>query len=324
MTRHAGWLALMLVVFAGPVAAAKADLDYQRLRGTLDDLAADKVLGPLAPAERALAEQAVQALPEAGRKEHDHLVYIAERRVDIAYATAQAIEQERKLDQLDREHDRILLAASRRDAEQARLEAEKQRIQSMAQAEETDRLRAEAEAARVAGEQSAADADLARKQAKQTKRLADAQAKEAELARKEAQLAEAATSDLRGRMQSLRPARGAHGMQMTIDDIAFVPGKPALRPAASSNLDKVVAFVNGNPRKPIRIEGHTDNRGDANANAQLSQHRAEAVRDALVAAGVDASRITVSGRGEADPVAANDSEEGRARNRRVDVILFDR
>jgi outer membrane protein OmpA-like peptidoglycan-associated protein len=315
-------LALLLVFSAQ--AAAKNDLDYERLRGALADLAADPVLGQLAQAERALADQAVQAIAAAGRSEHAHRVYIAERRVDIAYATAQAIDQERRLEKLDREHDRILLAASRRDAEQARLEAEKQRIQSLAQAEEADRLRAEADAARAQGEQSAQDADLARRQAEQTKRLADAQAREADLARKEAQLAEAAATDLRGRLQSLRPTRGAHGMQMTLDDIAFAPGKAALRPEARANLTKVVAFVNQSPKKAIHVEGHTDSRGNANANQLLSQRRAEAVRDALVGAGVDVGRITALGLGEDQPVASNDTDEGRAKNRRVDVILEDR
>jgi len=313
----------LLLAFAGQ-AAAKTDLDYERLRGALNDLAADPVLGQLAQAERALADQSVQAITTGGRSDHAHLVYIAERRVDVAYATAQAMDQERRLDQLDREHDRILLAASRRDAEQARLEAEKQRIQSLAQAEEADRLRAEADAARAQGEQSAQDADLARRQAEQTKRLADAQAREADLAHKEAQLAEAAATDLRGRLQSLRPTRGAHGMQMTLDDIAFAPGKAALRPEARANLSKVVAFVNQDPKKAIHIEGHTDSRGNANANQLLSQRRAEAVRDALVGAGVAAGRITALGLGAEQPAASNDTDEGRARNRRVDVILEDR
>jgi outer membrane protein OmpA-like peptidoglycan-associated protein len=314
---------LGLVAVAPLAMAAKTDLDYERLSATLNDLAADPVLGPLAPAERALADQAVQAIVAHGArgKEHAHLVYLAERRVDIAYGTAQAINQERRLDQLDREHAQILLAASRHDAELARLEAEKQRIQSLAQAEESERLRAEADAAR---EQSEQDIDLARRQAEQSQRVAEAQAREAELARKEAQLAEAAATDLRGRLRTLHATRGAHGLQMTLDDIAFAPGRSALRPEARANLDKVVAFVDKDPRKPIRIEGHTDSRGNADANQLLSQRRAEAVRDALVAAGVDAGRISAIGLGEAQPVASNDSEEGRAKNRRVEVILEDR
>ncbi len=282
-------------------------------------LAADPKLGNLAPAERALAEQAVQALNDSsgGKAEHAHRLYVAERRVDIAYAAAQAVDTENRVAQLDREHDRILIEASRRELENARMEAEKQRIASMVQAEESDRLRAE-------GEQSAAAAESARAQsANKRKRIADAQAKEAELARKEAQLAELAASDLRGRLQNMRATRGAQGMQMTLDDIAFAPGRAALRPEAKSSLGKLVAFVNKDPSKPIRIEGHTDGRGNANANQLLSQKRADSVRDALIAAGVAANRMTSVGLGEDNPVADNETEEGRAKNRRVDVILED-
>jgi len=303
--------------------AAKADLDYARLRASLNDLAADPVLGQLAPAERALADQSVQALIDSSGKERAHLLYLAERRVDIAYATAQAIDQERRLDKLDREHDQILLAASRRDAEQARLEAEKQRIQSLAQAEEAERLRAEADAARAQGEQNAQDAENARREAAQTKRLADAQAKEAALSRKEAQLlAEAAAADGRAAPAAARdttaPAR------MTIEDAAFSPGLPTLRADARANIARVVAFVNKQPSKPVRIEGYSDKGGSTADSRALSQKRAEAVRDALIAAGVEARRITAVGLGEAQPVAANTSEAGRAKNRRVEVVLENR
>lgn len=318
------WIpALLLLAATVAATAAKSDLDYARLRASLNDLAADPVLGKLAPAERSLAEQAVQAIADTSGKEHAHLVYLAERRVDIAYATAQAIDQERRLDKLDREHDQILLAASRHDAEQARLEAEKQRIQSLAQAEEADRLRAEADAARAQGEMSAQEAANARKQAEQTKRLADAQAKEAALSRKEAQLlAEAAAADARARPQTA-PASGA-GKQMVLEDSAFAPGSSTLRREARADVSAIAAFVNRAKSKPIRIEGHTDNSGNANANLVLSQRRAEAVRDALIGAGVDARRITTFGMGQAQPVAPNSTEEGRARNRRVAVILEDK
>ena len=319
------WITTLLLTVSAAATAAKTDLDYARLRASLNDLAADPVLGKLAPAERALAEQAVQAVADKGGSgdEHKHLVYLAERRVSIAYATAQAIDLERRLDKLDREHDQILLAASRHDAEQARLEAEKQRIQSLAQAEEAERLRAEADAARAQGEMSAQDAVNARKQAEQTKRLADAQAKEAALSRKEAQLlAEAAAADARARAPAA-PATGA-SKQMVLNDSAFAPGAATLRPEARSNVSAIAAFVNRDKTKQIRIEGHTDNGGNANADLVLSQRRAEAVRDALVGAGVDSRRITTFGMGQAQPVAPNTTEEGRAKNRRVDVILEDR
>ncbi len=301
-----------------PAHAAREDLDYERLRSSLSSLANDPALGNLAPAERALAEQAVTALNDSsgGKAEHAHRLYIAERRVDIAYAAAQAVDAERRLAQLDREHDRILLEASRREAEAARMEVEKQRIQSMLQAEESDRLRAE-------GEQNAAAAENARAQAAQTQKLADVQAKEAELARKEAQLAELAAADLRGRLQNMHATRGAQGMQMTLDDVAFAPGRAALRPEAKASLGKLVAFVNRDPSQTILIQGHTDGRGNPNANQLLSQRRADSVRDALIAAGVAANRMTSTGMGANQPVADNATEEGRARNRRVDVILQD-
>lgn len=312
------WFALVLLLAAGGVYAAKQDLDYERLRASLNTLAGDPTLGNLAPAERALAEQSVQALNDSsgGKAEHAHRLYVAERRVDIAYAAAQAVDAERRVTQLDREHDRMLLEASRREAESARMDAEKQRIASMVQAEESDRLRVE-------GEQSAAAADAARAQAEQTKRVADAQAKEAELARKEAQLAELAAADLRGHLQNMRATRGAQGMQMTLDDVAFAPGRAALRPEAKASLGKLVAFVNKDASKPIRIEGHTDSRGNPNANQILSQKRADSVRDALIAAGVAVSRMSSVGLGQDNPVADDGTEEGRAKNRRVDVILED-
>jgi outer membrane protein OmpA-like peptidoglycan-associated protein len=311
-------LAALLIALGTVSHAARQDLDYERLRASLNALAADPVLGNLAPAERALAEQAVQALNDSsgGKGEHAHRLYIAERRVDIAYAAAQAMDTERRAAQLDRDHDRILLEASRREAENARMDAEKQRIQSMLQAEESDRLRAQ-------GEENAQAAEAARAQAAQTQKLADVQAKEAELSRKEAQLAELAAADLRGRLQNMRATRGAQGMQMTLDDIAFAPGRSALRPEAKASLGKLVAFVNRDPTKPIRIEGHTDSRGNPNANQMLSQRRADSVRDALIAAGVAANRMTSIGMGEDQPVADNQTEEGRAKNRRVDVILED-
>ncbi len=312
---------LALLSLCGLADAVKRDLDYERLRASLSQLETDPALGGLAPAEVARAQAALKALLDehGSGKVRNHLVYVAERRIDIAYAAAQTADQARKLAQLDREHDQILLEASRHEAEQARIEAEKARIQSLAQAEEVERLRAEAQAARAQG---AHEVEAARKESAQSKRVAEAQAREAELARKEAQLAEAAAHSLRTRLSNLKATQGSRGLQMTLDDIAFAPGQSSLKPEARGHLDKLIQFVNQD-KKRIRIEGHTDSRGNPNANQLLSQKRADAVRDALIAAGVNAKRITTAGLGEDQPVADNATEEGRAKNRRVDVILED-
>lgn len=294
-------LIVALALFAGATAwAAKADLDYERLRNTLGQLKADPALGALAPSEIALAEQALAVLAEQGGRgrEHDHFVYIAERRIDIAYAAAQAVEQERKLQRLDREHDQILLAASRRDAEQARLELEKQRIQSLAQAEEADRLRAEADEARAQNEQSSQQADTAKKQALQARKLADAQAREAELARKEAQLLEAS-----GASSSAKGPEGKGAAASTVIADAFASGQAALKPGAKAQIGRIAAAAGG---KTVRVEAHADTAG-------LAEQRAHAVRDALVAAGIPAKRIS----------ATSTTTKGAAA-RQVDVSIGER
>lgn len=281
------FVAMALLLGVAGFAHAKDDLDYDRLRSSLNQLRNDRVLGALAPAEIALAEQSLALLTTAGRKDHDHFVYLAERRIDIAYATAQAVERERALQQLDREHDQILIAASRRDAEQARLELEKQRIQSLAQAEESDRLRAEADAARAQSEQTSAQADTAKKQAAQARKLAEAQAREAELARKEAALLAATGAPA--------PKGATPPGPIILGDNAFAPGQALLKPAVQAQINKIAAAAGTSAR--VHVEAHADDAGSAKANLALAKERAQAVRDALVATGIAAGRITVVGRG---------------------------
>jgi outer membrane protein OmpA-like peptidoglycan-associated protein len=282
-----------LVLVSAPAWAQKTDADYARLRGNLNQLIDDRALGSLAPAEIALAEQALADLAEFGgkRKLHDHYVFLAERRIEIAYAAAQSVVQERKLQALDREHDQILLAASRRDAEQARLELERQHIQSLAQAEEAERLRQAADEARQESEQTSKEAETAKKQAAQARQLATAQAREAELARKEAELLVASGAKPPAAKAAAEAKAAA---PMTLGETAFASGQAALKPAASAQIAKIAAAAAG---KPIRIEAYASDAGNVKDNLALSQKRAEAVRAALVAAGVPAKRITAIGVG---------------------------
>jgi outer membrane protein OmpA-like peptidoglycan-associated protein len=93
--------------------------------------------------------------------------------------------------------------------------------------------------------------------------------------------------------------------------------------SARSSLVEVVDLLQSEPDKKIRIEGHTDSVGSAQSNLELSQRRADAVMASLVELGLNAERVTAVGLGEDFPIASNEDEDGRSRNRRVDVILLD-
>ena len=314
-----GCVLLCILMLVPRVEAAKLDVDYERLARSLGQLESDAKLGNYAANEIARARAALVTLHENRRgRKRPHLLYMAERRVDIAWAAAQVADFESQQADLQREHSRLQLVAARHEAEQARRELDQQRMMAQIRAEEAER---QAEEARVLGEQ---ETSAAQEEADQARRLADAQAKETALARREAELAGAAADALRTRISTLRATRGGQGMQMSLDDLAFAPGQSELRVEAGDSLAKVTEFVRQDPSKLIRIEGHTDSTGSANANQVLSQKRAEAVRDALQRAGVDPSRMTAVGVGAEQPVASNETTEGRAKNRRVDIILVEK
>jgi outer membrane protein OmpA-like peptidoglycan-associated protein len=317
-------LVASLIVAAVADAAPKRNLELERIESQLNQFLLDSERAVTVPNEIARVQDAMRALRETSSRDaaiRQHLSYIAERRLDIAEVAAEVAASERRVAELAREHDQILLEASRRDAELARLEAEKLRLQSLAQSEAADRAQRDTEAALAASVESAADAVSARAEAEQARRVAAAQSAEAGLARREAELAMAAADSLRVQMQSLKARQESRGLVMTLGESVFRPGQSAMQAEALKNLGAVVEFVNQDRSRKIRIEGHTDARGSANLNQVLSQKRADEVRQALITQGVDAERITALGRGADVPVATNDSEAGRARNRRVEVIL---
>ena len=122
-------------------------------------------------------------------------------------------------------------------------------------------------------------------------------------------------------MAALRPVSTSRGQVLTLGDVFFSSGQSDLKAEARGNLKPVLDFINRYPGKKVSIEGHTDDRGADAQNLALSERRAGSVRDALVALGADAARFTVVGRGETSPLADNATTEGRARNRRVEVIV---
>lgn len=102
--------------------------------------------------------------------------------------------------------------------------------------------------------------------------------------------------------------------------INFDSGKATIKPDSKSVIDEVVKALQSQPDLKVKVEGHTDNVGNEAANQQLSEDRAKAVMEAVVAAGVDPSRLSSAGFGMSKPIADNNTEEGRAQNRRVELV----
>jgi len=102
--------------------------------------------------------------------------------------------------------------------------------------------------------------------------------------------------------------------------IHFDTGKATIQPDSENILGEIAKLLQQNPDLKLRVEGHTDNQGSAAANQALSEKRAQAVVVWLTAHGVPAAHLTAKGLGQTQPVADNSSEEGRAKNRRVELV----
>ncbi|AKF03273.1 OmpA family protein [Sandaracinus amylolyticus] len=108
--------------------------------------------------------------------------------------------------------------------------------------------------------------------------------------------------------------------RLVLEDVLFESNSATITPDSFPRLDRVVEYLVHRPSARLRISGHTDNLGDPRRNLRLSEQRAQAVRDYLVQHGIDAGRVEAIGVGDAEPVAPNDTEEGRAQNRRIEVV----
>jgi outer membrane protein OmpA-like peptidoglycan-associated protein len=111
------------------------------------------------------------------------------------------------------------------------------------------------------------------------------------------------------------------GMVITLQgEVLFKTGKWDLKAAAMAKLDQIADALRGK-EQPMVVFGFTDNVGGIDMNMDLSQKRAQSVRDYLVTKGIPSDLITAQGKGPAEPVAGNDSVEGRAQNRRVEIVV---
>jgi outer membrane protein OmpA-like peptidoglycan-associated protein len=186
---------------------------------------------------------------------------------------------------------------------------------------------ARAETARAIDEKRVAIADFEkfRQEQMQAQRAELERAKGAvSLAQQEAESsrqARVAAENKLNQIEGLKSAQTERGLMLTLSGaILFGSGKSELLPAAKKKLGEVAKVLKADQRQ-ILVIGHTDSTGSDDTNQRLSEKRAQSVREYLVAQGLPEDRVRAEGMGEVQPVADNTSPEGRAINRRVEVIL---
>jgi outer membrane protein OmpA-like peptidoglycan-associated protein len=120
-------------------------------------------------------------------------------------------------------------------------------------------------------------------------------------------------------------AREGNLLQLTFKgDVVFDTNSATVRPGLFAEIDRVAGVLNHYPQTLIRVEGHTDSRGGDDYNMKLSMRRAEAVKNLLVQRGLDGSRMEVVAFGKTMPVAGNETDAGRQKNRRVEIKIAPR
>ena len=268
-------------------------------RAMLTQLQSDPNLAGRAPIAMQEADAAVRIAeqPEADQQLAAYRVYIADRKVETARAEAETKFAEDQRAGLSAQRDKAQLDARTREADIANSHV------AAARADAADQ-KAQADAARSAAEASQASA-----------MQADAASQAAALS------AQQQADELQRQIATLQARQTDRGLVVTLGDVLFASGRADLKDGADRNLNKLVSFLNKYPDRSVRIEGYTDSVGTEDFNLGLSQRRADSVRSYLVNQGIGSERLTTSGRGEADPVAGNDSASGRQQNRRVEVVI---
>ena len=122
-------------------------------------------------------------------------------------------------------------------------------------------------------------------------------------------------------LNQLGAQHGPRGEILPLPNVGFAAGRAHLNRGNETELEQIVTLLRDYPKTELIIDGYTDNRGSEQLNGQLSLKRAKAVREALVAHGLNAARVRTRGLGSANPIADNHTREGRDKNRRVELVF---
>lgn len=232
-------------------------------------------------------------------------------------AEREAARAQEARDEAQREADQRALAEQERvAAEQARAQAEQARVEAQQEAQQAAQAQAQAQQQLQQAQQqqqaSAQQAEQARLQAQQ--------AEQARLA-SEQQAAQQRQRLLDQLNQVLQTKDTAKGLIVNVSDVLFDTSQATLKSGAKVRLAKVAGIILAYPDLKLEIDGHTDSTGSDAFNQELSERRADAVRDFLVSQGVNSGNVQARGFGKSDPVASNNTAAGRQLNRRVEMVV---
>ena len=212
---------------------------------------------------------------------------------------------------------------ARIQAEQAKADAERMKLEAQQAAQEAAKQKAEAEQAALEAAKQKAEAEQARQTAIEQQHAAEAQTQKALQAAAQAENEKAQLrSQLLEQLNSILQTRdSARGLIINMSDVLFDTGSTTLKPGAREKLAKISGILLAHKGLTLQIEGHTDSVGTDDFNQQLSERRSDSVRDFLAEQGVAGSTMAARGFGKTQPVASNDTAEGRQRNRRVELVV---
>ncbi|USX25210.1 OmpA family protein [Oxalobacteraceae bacterium OTU3CINTB1] len=170
-------------------------------------------------------------------------------------------------------------------------------------------------------QQRTQEADKAKMSAEQAKADADAARRQAEAATASAREEQSKSAALQQQLADLQAKQTDRGLVITLSDVLFNVDKAELSAEGMRTAQKMADVLLQEPQSAVLIEGFTDSTGSSAHNMQLSQRRAESVRNALIGLGVKADKVSTRGYGEAFPVASNSDAGSRQLNRRVEIVL---
>lgn len=303
--------ALLLLAFGlslaacAPTATTNPTLD--EARAAFEAAQANPTVVRSAPLELKQAEMQLSKADELFQQKGElaaveHHAYLAKQHAAIAQEIGNQKMAEAAIAQASEERNRVLLEARAAEATLARQQAEAERAAAMKAMEE---LEAQRQAALLAGQE------------------AEAQRLAAEQAMLEARTAQEKADQLARELAEMEAVKAERGMVVTLGAVVFDFDKANLKPAGLVAVDKLAAFMKKYPERRVMVEGFTDSVGSDQYNLRLSERRANAVREALMARGIEAERIEIRGYGKAFPVATNATAAGRQLNRRVEIIISD-